>query len=88
MGREGDGHLLITLITDWCYTAQTLIDVTASVQIDRNLREQEGYEREVIAFYWGSNLPFGVTVHREINSTGHRPTVYYAVDRIVGDITT
>ena len=40
MGREGDGHLLITLITDWCYTAQTLIDVTASVQIDRNLREQ------------------------------------------------
>ena len=88
MGREGDGHLLITLITDWCYTAQTLIDVTASVQIDRNLREQEGYEREVIAFYRGSNLPFGVTVHREINSTGHRPTVYHAVDRIVGDITT
>ncbi len=81
-GTEGDAHLLITFITDWCYTAQTLIEPTDSAQIDRNIREQEGYERAVVTFYRDSNLRFGVTIHREVHCTGRGPTHLLAIDRI------
>ena len=83
-GTVGDAHLSITFIADWCYTSQTLIDATTSARVDQNLREQEGYERKVIAFYRESNLSFGVTVHREIHCTGQKPVWQRGTDRIVG----
>lgn len=81
-GTAGDAHLSITFIADWCYTSQTLIDATASAQVDQNLREQEGHERKVIAFYRESKQSFGVTVHREIHCAGQKTVWQRATDRL------
>lgn len=79
---ESDAHLMVNYICDWSYSSQSLVADAQSREGMDALAEQEAFERSVIAFYGGCELPFAVQVHRTYWLSDSRPKRQYATSRI------
>jgi hypothetical protein len=67
------GHLLLHFICDWSYSQQRLIPAVDQRKRRANVREQERYARDVVAFYEDAGLPYGFAVHHVLFESGQQP---------------
>jgi hypothetical protein len=78
------GHLVLHFIPEWSYSGQHLVPEHDERRMKANLREQDSFARDVIAFYQRARLPYDVRVHRIYGGGGHHRRREVDAGRIEG----